>query len=315
MSALAVGPVTPAPERAAPVAVADPARVGPRRIAHLGFVLPFVVVMAGLLVLPLAQGFWLSLHEVDALSGEAVWVGLDNYRALFEDPQFVGALRNTLVFVLITVPAFVGVGLALALALNQPGRAAAALRALFFGASVLSVTIVTLVWRLVFMTYRGLLAQVMRTLGLDPVNPLIEPALALPAVGLVTVWWIIGLPMMLFLAALQQIPAEVYEAAALDHAGPWQRLRAITLPALGRTIGVVVAIEVILQFQLFGQVQLMTLGGPDNRSRPLVLYIYEAGFQQWAVGLAAAASMLLFVLMLAAVALQMRLTTPREDRT
>jgi multiple sugar transport system permease protein len=295
--------------------VADPARVGPRRIAHLGFVLPFVVVMAGLLVLPLAQGFWLSLHEVDALSGEAVWVGLDNYRALFEDPQFVGALRNTLVFVLITVPAFVGVGLALALALNQPGRAAAALRALFFGASVLSVTIVTLVWRLVFMTDRGLLAQVMRTLGLDPVNPLIEPALALPAVGLVTVWWIIGLPMMLFLAALQQIPAEVYEAAALDHAGPWQRLRAITLPALGRTIGVVVAIEVILQFQLFGQVQLMTLGGPDNRSRPLVLYIYEAGFQQWAVGLAAAASMLLFVLMLAAVALQMRLTTPREDRT
>jgi multiple sugar transport system permease protein len=222
-------------------------------------------------------------------------------------------VRNTFAFVLMTTPAFVAIGLALALALNRPGRLGAALRAIFFGASVLSVTIVTLVWRLVFMTDRGLLANLMRSVGLDPVNPLVDQHLALPAVALVTVWWIIGLPMMLFLASLQQIPQEVYEAAALDNASRWRTFTAITLPAVKRTVALVAVIEVILQFQLFGQSQLMTLGGPNNASRPIVQFIYEAGFQQWAVGYAAAAAQVLFGLMLIAVAIQVRLSSRGEQ--
>ena len=295
-----------------PAASRMPAGVGGSHWAHGLFVLPFVAVYLGLLVLPLMQGAWLSLHEVDALSGERSFVGLQNYLALFEDAIFRGAVANTFYFVLMTTPAFVAIGLALALALNRPGRTGAALRAIFFGASVLSVTIVTLVWRLVFMTDRGLLANLMRGLGLDPVNPLVDQALALPAIALVTVWWIIGLPMMLFLAALQQVPQEVYEAAALDNASRWRSFTAITLPAVRRTLALVAVIEVILQFQLFGQAQLMTLGGPNNASRPLVIFIYEAGFQQWAVGYAAAAAQVLFGLMLGAVALQMRLSSRKE---
>ena len=116
---------------------------------------------------------------------------------------------------------------------------------------------------------------------------------------------IIGLPMMLFLAALQQIPGEVYEAAALDNASRWRTLSSITLPAIRRTILLVALIEVILQFQLFGQANLITNGGPNNASRPIVMFIYEAGFRDWMLGYAAAASQVLFLLMLLASVLQM----------
>jgi multiple sugar transport system permease protein len=145
---------------------------------------------------------------------------------------------------------------------------------------------------------------VMHGLGLTAITPLTSETLALPAVALVTVWWIIGLPMMLFLAALQQIPQEVYEAAAMDNASRWRTFTAITLPAIARTVALVAVIEVILQFQIFGQVQLMTQGGPNNSSRPLVLFIYEAGFRQWALGLSAAAAQVLFAMMLVGVAVQ-----------
>ncbi|MCX7317406.1 MAG: sugar ABC transporter permease, partial [Hyphomicrobiales bacterium] len=132
-----------------------------------------------------------------------------------------------------------------------------------------------------------------------------DEALALPGIAVVTVWWIIGLPMMLFLSALQQIPDEIYEAAALDNASRWKTLTQITLPAIRRTIILVAILEVVLQFQIFGQVQLITNGGPNNSSRPIVMFIYEAGFRDWALGYAAAASQVLFVLMLVAAVMQM----------
>jgi multiple sugar transport system permease protein len=167
------------------------------------------------------------------------------------------------------------------------------------------VTIVTLVWRLVYMPDRGLLQNIAGTFGLTAPNFMTTEALALPGIAIVTVWWIIGLPMMLFLAALQQIPKEVYEAAALDNASRWRVLVSITLPAIRRTIVLVAVIEVILQFQLFGQANLITNGGPNNASRPIVMFIYEAGFRDWMLGYAAAASQVLFVLMLGAAMLQM----------
>ena len=268
------------------------------------FVLPFLVVYIALLVVPLFRGMWISLNEIDLLSDETQFVGLGNYANLLHDEIFRGAVGNTLYFVLLSTPAFVALGLVLALALNRPGKTGAVLRAIFFGSSVLSVTIVTLVWRLVFMPERGLLANVMHAVGLQAITPLTSETLALPAVALVTVWWIIGLPMMLFLAALQQIPQDVYEAAAMDNASRWRTFASITLPAIRRTVALVAIIEVILQFQIFGQVQLMTQGGPNNASRPIVLFVYEAGFRQWALGLSAAAAQVLFGMMLIGVAIQ-----------
>jgi len=173
------------------------------------------------------------------------------------------------------------------------------------------VTIVTLVWRLVLMPDRGLLANIMSGLGLAQIAPLASEAMALPAIALVTVWWIVGLPMMLFLSALQQVPQDIYEAAALDNASRWRTFVAITLPSIKRTVALVAVIEVILQFQLFGQSQLMTLGGPNNTSRSIVMFIYDAGFKEWALGYSAAAAQVLFALMLVGVAIQMWIARQR----
>jgi multiple sugar transport system permease protein len=172
---------------------------------------------------------------------------------------------------------------------------------------------VTLVWRLALMPERGLVAQLLGFLGLPEVVPLSSELLALPTVALVTVWWIIGLPMLVFLAALQQIPTDIYEAAALDNAGRWRTLTRITLPALRRTIMLVTVIEIIRQFQVFPQILLMTGGGPNNSTRPIVEFIYEQAFMDLSLGYASAASQVLFAVMLVGVSLQLWLERERKD--
>jgi len=280
--------------------------------ANALFVLPFVAVYAALLVYPLFNGMWISLHKGD-MFGMGRFVGLANYARLFGDRVFLGAAWNTFLFVLMTVPAFVVLGILLALALNRQTRSAAILRAIFFGTSVLSVTIVALVWRMIFIPDRGLLTNVLGWFGQDPVVFLTNPDRALPAVAIATVWWGIGLPMMLFLAALQQIPRELYEAAALDNASRWRSFWKITLPSIRRTLVLVIIIQIVLQFQVFGQAQLMTQGGPNNASRPIVLFIYETGFRRWDLGYAAAASEVLFGLILIAAMIQYLVSRRRDE--
>jgi multiple sugar transport system permease protein len=267
------------------------------------FVAPYLAVFAALLAYPLLAGIWLSLHKAD-LFGGSQFIGIENYLRLFHDAVFITAVWNTCYFVLLTVPALTLIGLGLALALNTRSRRSAILRGLFFSSSVLSVTIVTLIWRMVLIPDGGLIANLLQTLGLAPIPFLSDAHLALPAIALTTVWWCIGLPMMLFLAALQQVPRDLYEAAALDNAGWWRTLLSVTLPSIRRTAVVVVVIEIILQFQLFGQAQIMTLGGPNNASLPIVLFTYQVGFQRWDIGYAAAASEVLFCIILAAAMTQ-----------
>jgi multiple sugar transport system permease protein len=267
------------------------------------FVAPYLMVFSILLVFPLFSGMWLSLHKAD-LFGGSQFIGWENYTRLFRDAVFLKSVRNTGYFVVLTVPALAIIGLGLALALNNRSRRSAILRGLFFSSSVLSVTIVTLIWRMVLIPDGGLIAGFMKTIGMAPIPFLSSAHLALPALAIVTIWWCIGLPMMLFLAALQQVPADLYEAAVLDNAGWWRTLLSITLPSIRRTAVVVVVIELILQFQLFGQAQIMTLGGPNNASLPIVLFIYQIGFQRWDIGYAAAASEILFCIILAAAMTQ-----------
>jgi multiple sugar transport system permease protein len=267
------------------------------------FVAPYLLVFLVLLVYPLVSGIWLSLHKAD-LFGGSQYIGFENYARLLKDDVFRKAVWNTCYFVLLTVPALTVIGLALALALNNGTRRSAVLRGLFFSSSVLSVTIVTLIWRMVLVPDGGLIADLLAALHLPAVPFLSDARLAMPAVALTTVWWCIGLPMMLFLAALQQVPKDLYEAAALDNAGWWRTLLRVTLPSIRRTALVVVVIEIILQFQLFGQAQIMTLGGPNNASLPIVLFIYQIGFQRWDIGYAAAASEILFCIILAAAMTQ-----------
>jgi multiple sugar transport system permease protein len=298
-------------EPTAPLPIAPPRRshAGPWR--HALFVLPYLLVFLFMLALPLAMGLWLSMVKGD-LFGIERFVGLANFSRLLRDPVFLETVVNTFYFVALTVPALTLFGLLLALALNHETRWAAILRTIFFSSTVLSVTVVTLVWRLVFLPDAGLLGVTARALGGTPLAFLNDEHLAMPAIAVTTIWWCIGLPMMLFLAALQQVPRELYEAAALDNASRWKRMSRITLPAIRRTFILVVIIEVILQFQLFGQAQLMTLGGPNNATRPIVLFIYEAGWRQWQLGYAAAAAQVLFAMILIAAMAQYFVASRKE---
>jgi multiple sugar transport system permease protein len=275
------------------------------------FVAPYLCVFVVLLLYPLLSGIWLSLHKAD-LFGGSEFIGVENYLRLFRDPVFLHAVWNTAYFVLLTVPALTVSGLGLALSLNDSSRSSTLLRGLFFSSSVLSVTIVTLIWRMVLVPDGGLIAHLLSWIHLPPIGFLSSPRLALPAIALTTIWWCIGLPTMLFLAALQQIPTDLYEAAALDGASRWRTLISITLPSIRRTTIVVIVIEVVLQFQLFGQAQIMTLGGPNNASLPMVLFAYQVGFQRWDIGYAAAASQVLFCIILAAAMVQFLVSRGRR---
>ena len=274
------------------------------RPAYALFVLPFVALYAALLIWPLLKGVFISFHDHDLLSNESFWVGLANYAELWDDEVFRQVVGNTIRFVAISTPIFVILSLSLALALNRPGKLAFLLRATFFCASVFSVTLVTLVWKLALMPGRGLLPQLLTALGLPELPLLTDENLALLTVALITVWWIIGLPMILFLSALQQIPAELYEAAALDNASRWRTLTRVTLPSLKRAIVLVALIELIRQFQVFPQILLMTNGGPNNSTRPIVQFIYEQAFMQLSLGYATAASQILLAIMLVGVSAQ-----------
>lgn len=286
-------------------------RQGRSLVGH-AFLAPFLLLYCGILIWPLLMGMWISLHQAD-LFGARAWVGLANYGRALADPVFHQALANTLLLALLIVPTLTVLALALALALNRPTRSAAVFRALFFASSVLSVTIVTLIWRFILTPDAGLLAVAARALGAEPLPFLSDPDLVLPAIAIATIWWSLGFPVMLLLAGLQQVPAEVYEAAALDGAGRWTTLRRITLPAIRRTLLLVVMLQTAAQLQLFGQAQLLTGGGPGGASRTMVLNIFDVAFGRWELGYATALAEILFGMILLLTLLQYGLVTRQED--
>jgi multiple sugar transport system permease protein len=279
--------------------------LGGRRsqLEGFAFVAPFLILYLFLLIYPLLRGVFLSFTRSDPFDGGR-FIGLENFAQLAGDPVFHQSLINTFIFALMVVPPLTVVTLALALALNKPTRGAAVFRGLFFAPSVLSVTIVTLIWRFVLAPDAGLVGEAMQALGRDPIPFLSDPGLVKPAIALTTIWWSFGLPMMLFLAGLQQIPEDVYEAAALDGASKWTTFWRVTLPSLHRTVLLVVMLQTAAQLQLFGQAQLLTAGGPNGASRPVVLFIYESAFVRWQLGYASAAAELLFLLILAVTFVQ-----------
>ncbi|MFY0529696.1 carbohydrate ABC transporter permease [Archangium gephyra] len=281
-------------------------------IAGYGFLAPFLGFYAVFLVYPFGLGLWMSLHDWEIVGDYRQFIGWLNYQELWDDPYFWEAFKRTLQFAVMAAPAATVLGLALALALNKPLRLYGALRAIFFASSIFSVTVVTLVWTMVLNPDQGLIANVLRSVGLEPIAFLADRNWAMPALVVTTLWWSAGLPMALFLAGLQQIPPEVYEAARLDNASRWAVLRHITLPALARTTLLVVVLQTIMHLQVFGQPLLMTRGGPSNSTRPLVQLIYETSFRDWRSGYASAVSMVLFSLMFCVALLQLRLSRQEE---
>jgi multiple sugar transport system permease protein len=274
------------------------------------FVLPFLTAYLVILIYPLLRGMMLSLQRVD-LFGGGTFIGLDNYGRLFADETFLRSILATFVLALMIVPLLTVIALALALALNRATRGAAIFRGVFFSSSVLSVTIVTLIWRFVLAPDAGLLGETAQAMGAEPIPFLSHPTWSLWALAITTIWWSVGLPMMLFLAGLQQIPGDVYEAAALDRANRWTTLRRVTLPALKRTVVLVVMLQTAAQLQIFGQAQLLTGGGPAGATRTMVLFIFESAFARWELGYATAAAEILFLLIVM-ITLTQYVTTMRN---
>jgi multiple sugar transport system permease protein len=275
------------------------------------FVAPFLALYLLILVFPLLRGLWLSFSQVD-LFGAGHFVGFGNYARLLHDPVFGTSLVNTFEVTLMIVPVLTIISLLLALALNRAGKGAAIMRGIFFASAVLSVTIVTLIWRFVLAPDAGLLGEAWKALGWEPLPFLSDVHLALPALAITTIWWSVGFPMLLFLAGLQQIPEDMYEAAALDNSNSWTTFWRITVPALRRTLILVVMLQTAAQLQLFGQSQLLTAGGPSGASRTAVLFLYESAFGRWELGYASAAAEVLFLIILAVTLTQYWATSRSE---
>jgi multiple sugar transport system permease protein len=220
------------------------------------------------------------------------------------DSRFWPTVGNTLVFVALAAPGTTVAALLLAAALDRETRAMAVFRTLFFLSQVLSVTVVTLIWQIMFSPRQGLIANVSQVLGASPISWLTDERYAMAAIVIATIWWSLGIAMILFLAGLQDISKDIYEAARLDNAKGWRAFVYVTLPNLQRTITLVVVLQIILHFQVFGQAHLMTNGGPNDTTQVLVRYIYQTAFRDSELGRASAMAVFLFVIMAAFSAIQ-----------
>lgn len=213
------------------------------------------------------------------------------------DRRFWPTVGNTILFVALAVPGVTITALILAAALDGETRAKATLRTVFFLSQVLSVTVVTLIWQIMFSPRQGLIANVTEALGGSAIVWLTNEQLAMAAIVIATIWWSLGIAMILFLAGIQDISKEIYEAAAIDNANGLRAFWYITLPNLKRTITVVVVLQIVLHFQVFGQPHLMTQGGPNDSTQVLVRYIYQTAFRDSDLGQASAMAVFLFVIM------------------
>lgn len=264
--------------------------------ARYALFLPYALLFGVFLLWPVIDGLRLALMRNELASTlPPQFVGLSNFREAFSDPHFRHALYATLQFVVFTTPLTIGFALALALLL-QPiasGRRAV-YRTLIFMPGLLTVTVVALLWRWLYNTEFGPINQMLEPLGLAA-PWLTEPGWAMASIVLMTVWWTVGGPMVILMAALGEIPEEFHEAAAIDGASPLSKLWHVTLPLLKPALLFVVILNLIASFQVFGQTFLVTSGGPENSTRVLVQYIFETTFRGYRLGYGSAMSWLLFV--------------------
>ena len=266
---------------------------------------PNLLLFTVFLFVPLVWVGVLSFQE-SAGFGTSEWVGSANYRELLGDRVFWRSLTNTLVFAVLTVPACLAIGLGVAILLDArlPGRGL--LRALYYVPYVLSGVVIAMAGAWIFNENVGIVNVVLDRLGLATVPWQSSPLPAVLSVSVMLVWSHLGFCMVVYLAALQGVPKEYLEAAAIDGAGRWQAFRHVTLPLLAPTTFFLVVYLVIQTFQLFDVVYVMTGGGPGNATELLVTYAYAAGFDARRQGYAAAIAVVLYVLLLAATTLWWR---------
>jgi len=277
-------------------------------------VAPFVIIYGWLFVYPTIQMVQLSFTNAP-LIGPGSWVGLKNYQRLFADKVFGAAVWNTSYFVLLTVIPGTAVALTIALMVSRlKGWLQSVILSAFFLPFILPSASIGLIWVFIFTPETGLFAEMQAWLGRTPVAVLADPNLAMWGIAVATIWWTLGFNFVLYLAGLQDIPRELYEAAAIDGASSWQQIRHITIPMLNRTTTLVVLLQIIASLKIFDQVFLMTQGGPGISTQVVLGLVTNTAFTDYRVGAASAASVLLFILIVI-IALIRQLFDRRQERT
>lgn len=262
------------------------------------FVAPNFFLLGTFSYWPLIYQSYLSLTRWDMVSPRKVFVGLDNYRYMISGREFYQVLFNTFYFTSAVLIGTIVLGMALAVLLNQPLRGRVAARAIIFAPYVLSGAAIGLVWAYIFDPVYGLMRVFLNMVGLSSPNWLVDTSWAMPAIIIVYLWKNVGYSAVIYLAGLQNVPQELYEAAKVDGANNLQSFWHITVPQLSPVTFFVSVTTILFSIQAFDIIAVMTGGGPVNATTTLVWYLYEQGFIAFRAGLAAAVGMLLFVLML-----------------
>ncbi len=269
------------------------------------FLAPSAVPLLMFTAVPMVASMWVSLHRWNLIS-DMEWVGLNNYASLFTDPSTSRVFSHTLIYVAGYLPLVAVGGLGLALLLNQKLAGRSFFRAAYFLPVVTSWVVVALVWKWLLNPANGLLNTLLGLIGLPQPGWWTDPTWALPAIILASAWKDLGFVMVILLAGLQAIPHDVLEAASADGANGWKRFWRITLPLLSPSMFFVIIISLINGFQVFDQVYVMTGGGPSGASQVVVGQIYDLTFRYGRAGEASALSWILFAVILAITAVQIR---------
>ena len=282
------------------------------------FLAPYMLLFTVFVLIPAIFGLWMSLHNWDYLMPEQPWVGLQNYINLFTPGSptaafFWQSMQATGIFTLFSVPLLVIIPLLVALILNQSFRGRNFFRAMYFAPYVLGVAVVGILWRFLLQPGFGFVNYYMGVLGLPDIPWTSSLPWAWIALVGMTVWWTLGFNAIIYLAGLQDIDPQLYEAAKVDGANPWQRFWNVTLPGLRPVFLFIVTVTILASANMFGQAYLITQGGPSNETRTAIMYIAQEGLQNFRMGSAAAMSYILALFLILISILNFKFLNQKED--
>ena len=287
------------------------ARKKDERAAAYIFTIPAIALLVAFLVVPMVYTVYYSVFKYQVMRpNDITFIGLVNYQKLFKDPEFWKALRNTFYFTIIVVPVQCVLALALALLVSKRFRGVSIFRTMYFSPQLTSMVVISVLWTVLYNSNpnTGLINSILVSFGLQPINFLTNAKTAMNAIIFMSAWQGAGYQMMIFLAGLQGIPTEQYEASAVDGANKWQQFWNITIPNLKGTIKYVIMITMIQAMKLFTQPYVMTQGGPKNATKTMVYYIYTQGFQKGNFGYACSVAAVFFVIVVAMSLILQRIT-------
>lgn len=274
------------------------------------FLILYLVFIIGPAIYMVVMSFFDTSLTRPGLGG---WAGFGNFSEALRSADFWSSMWHTIWFTILTTPPLVLLAFIFAMLANRAARGRWFFRLAFFLPYVLPSAVVALIWIWLYTPEIGLFNRIATSLGFAEPNWLGSPSLAMTSLAVTTVWWTLGFNFVLYLAGLQDIPQDLYEASAMDGAGPWQQVRRITVPLLARTTTLVVVLQVIASLKVFDQMYIMTSGGPNYSTRSVLEYVYDMGFTDLRTGYAAAASTLFFIVVLAVSTAWVVLTRRREQ--